>query len=90
MVNKEFGITGIGNSIVDIIVQVEDDFLLENDLRKGMMSLVDLDGIQNLEKKFKIETTVSGGSVANSIVCMSLWIIDLLSVVLLTNLAHQQ
>ena len=71
MVNKEFGITGIGNSIVDIIVQVEDDFLLENDLRKGMMSLVDLDGIQNLEKKFKIETTVSGGSVANSIVCMS-------------------
>ena len=52
MVNKEFGITGIGNSIVDIIVQVEDDFLLENDLRKGMMSLVDLDGIQNLEKKF--------------------------------------
>ena len=71
MVNKEFGITGIGNSIVDIIVQVEDDFLIENDLRKGMMSLVDLDGIQNLEKKFKIETTVSGGSVANSIVCMS-------------------
>ena len=71
MVNKEFGITGIGNSIVDIIVQVEDDFLLENNLRKGMMSLVDLDGIQNLEKKFKIETTVSGGSVANSIVCMS-------------------
>ena len=71
MVNKKFGITGIGNSIVDIIVQVEDDFLLENDLRKGMMSLVDLDGIQNLEKKFKIETTVSGGSVANSIVCMS-------------------
>ena len=56
MVNKEFGITGIGNSIVDIIVQVEDDFLLENDLRKGMMSLVDLDGIQNLEKKFQIET----------------------------------
>ena len=51
MVNKEFGITGIGNSIVDIIVQVEDDFLIENDLRKGMMSLVDLDGIQNLEKK---------------------------------------
>ncbi len=71
MVNKEFGITGIGNSIVDIIVQVEDDFLLEHNLRKGMMSLVDLDGIQNLEKKFKIETTVSGGSVANSIVCMS-------------------
>jgi fructokinase len=71
MVSKEFGITGIGNSIVDIIVQVEDDFLEENDLRKGMMSLVDLDGIQNLEKKFKVETTVSGGSVANSIVCMS-------------------
>ena len=71
MVNKEFGITGIGNSIVDIIVQVEEDFLIENDLRKGMMSLVDLDGIQNLEKKFQIETTVSGGSVANSIVCMS-------------------
>ena len=71
MVNKEFGITGIGNSIVDIIVQVEDDFLEENDLRKGIMSLVNLDEIQNLEKKFKIETTVSGGSVANSIVCMS-------------------
>ena len=71
MVNKEFGITGIGNSIVDIIVQVEDDFLEKNNLRKGMMSLVDLDGIQSLEKKFTIETTVSGGSVANSIVCMS-------------------
>ena len=65
-------ILGIGNAIVDVICKVEDDFLSKNDLNKGSMKLIfDQAEFEKLLDNLKIEKTVSGGSVANSIVGLS-------------------
>ena len=61
-------ILGIGNAIVDVICKVEDNFLSENQLTKSTMKLVDEVEFKKLLSSLKIEKTVSGGSVANSIV----------------------
>ena len=64
-------ILGIGNAIVDVICKVEDKYLSENALVKGSMKLVDEIEFKKLLSTLKIEETVSGGSVANSIVGLS-------------------
>ncbi len=65
-------ILGIGNAIVDVICKVEDNFLAENKLTKSTMKLIfDEIEFKNLLSNLKIEKTVSGGSVANSIVGLS-------------------
>ncbi len=65
-------ILGIGNAIVDVICKVEEGFLDQNDLVKGNMKLIfDQNEFQNLLSSLKIEKTISGGSVANSIVGLS-------------------
>jgi fructokinase len=64
-------ILGIGNAIVDVICKVEDNFLSENNLTKSTMKLVDETEFKKLLSNLKIEETVSGGSVANSIVGLS-------------------
>ena len=65
-------ILGIGNAIVDVICKVEDDFLDKNSLTKSTMKLIfDDKEFKNLLSNLKIEKTVSGGSVANSIVGLS-------------------
>jgi sugar/nucleoside kinase (ribokinase family) len=64
-------ILGIGNAIVDVICKVEDQYLLNNELTKGTMKLVDEIEFKNLLSTLKIEETISGGSVANSIVGIS-------------------
>ena len=61
-------ILGIGNAIVDVICKVEDSFLLKNKLTKSTMKLVDEIEFKTLLSSLKIEQTVAGGSVANSIV----------------------
>ena len=61
-------ILGIGNAIVDVICKVEDKYLSENELTKGTMKLVDEIEFKKLLSTLKIEDTVSGGSVANSVV----------------------
>ena len=61
-------ILGIGNAIVDVICKVEDSFLLKNKLTKSTMKLVDEIEFKMLLSSLKIEQTVAGGSVANSIV----------------------
>ena len=61
-------ILGIGNAIVDVICKVEDSFLSENNLTKSTMKLVDKVEFKKLLSNLKIEETISGGSVANSIV----------------------
>ena len=62
-------ILGIGNAIVDVICKVDDNFIVQNNLTKSTMKLFfDENEFQNLLKNLKIEKTVSGGSVANSIV----------------------
>ncbi len=64
-------ILGIGNAIVDVICKIEDKFLSDNQLTKSTMKLVDEAEFQKLLSSLKIEETVSGGSVANSIVGLS-------------------
>ena len=65
-------ILGIGNAIVDVICKVEDNFIKDNNLTKSTMKLIfDEKEFQNLLTNLNIEKTVSGGSVANSIVGLS-------------------
>ncbi len=61
-------ILGIGNAIVDVICKVEENFITQNKLTKSTMKLVDETEFKRLISNLKIEETVSGGSVANSIV----------------------
>ena len=64
-------ILGIGNAIVDVICKVDDNFIKKNNLTKSTMKLVDKAEFNKLLSTIKIEDTVSGGSVANSIVGLS-------------------
>ena len=65
-------ILGIGNAIVDVICKVDDEFLKRNELTKSTMKLIfEETEFKNLLSNLKIEKTVSGGSVANSIVGLS-------------------
>ena len=64
-------VLGIGNAIVDVICKVDDNFIKQNNLTKSTMKLVDEAEFKKLLSKVKIEETVSGGSVANSIVGLS-------------------
>ena len=61
-------ILGIGNAIVDVICKVDDSFLNKYKLTKSTMKLVDETEFKKLLSNLKIEETVSGGSIANSIV----------------------
>ena len=64
-------VLGIGNAIVDVICKINDQYLLENDLTKSTMKLVDENEFKKLLSTLTIEETVSGGSVANSMVGLS-------------------
>ncbi len=65
-------ILGIGNAIVDVICKVDENFITKNNLTKGTMKLVfDENEFKKLLSSLKIEKTISGGSVANSIVGLS-------------------
>ena len=65
-------ILGIGNAIIDIICKVDDNFIGQNNLTKSTMKLFfDENEFKNLMKNLRIEKTISGGSVANSIVGIS-------------------
>ena len=64
-------VLGIGNAIVDVICKVEESFITKNNLTKGTMKLVDEVEFKKLLLNLKIEETIAGGSVANSIVGLS-------------------
>ena len=65
-------VLGLGNAIVDVICKVEEDFITQNKLTKSTMKLFfEESEFRNLLLNLKIEKTVSGGSVANSIVGIS-------------------
>ena len=61
-------ILGIGNAIVDVICKIDENFLIKNNLTKSTMKLVDEKEFKLLLSNLKIEKTIAGGSVANSIV----------------------
>ena len=65
-------ILGIGNAIIDVICKVDESFLTKNNLTKGTMKLIfDDKEFKDISANLKIEKTISGGSVANSIVGLS-------------------
>ena len=64
-------VLGIGNAIVDVVCKVDESFLSENNLTKSTMKLVDETEFNKLLSNLKIEETIAGGSVANSIVGLS-------------------
>ena len=65
-------ILGIGNAIVDVICKVDESFIEQNNLTKGTMKLIfDETEFKNLLENLKIEKTISGGSVANTVVGLS-------------------
>src|SRR5210317_2573878 len=64
-------ILGIGNAIVDVLCKVTDEFLQKNGLTKSTMKLIDEQEFKKLLSSLKIEKTISGGPVANSIVGLS-------------------
>ena len=61
-------VLGIGNAIVDVICKVDENFLIKNHLTKSTMKLIDEAEFKKLVANLKIEKTIAGGSVANSIV----------------------
>ena len=70
--NLNMKVLGIGNAIVDVICKVEENFIKEKNLTKGTMKLFfDEIEFKSLLGSLKIEKTISGGSVANSIVGLS-------------------
>ncbi len=71
MSQPRFDVLGIGNAIVDVIVQTDDAFLAENNLLKGAMSLVDADTSAALYEKSGPALEVSGGSAGNTISCLA-------------------
>tara|TARA_B100000989_G_scaffold23928_1_gene15544 strand:+ start:200 stop:1126 length:927 start_codon:yes stop_codon:yes gene_type:complete len=64
-------VLGIGNAIVDVLCKVDEEFLTKNSLIKSTMKLIDETEFKNLLSGLSIEDTISGGSVANSIVGLS-------------------
>ena len=65
-------ILGIGNAIVDVICKVDENFVNQNNLTKGTMKLIfDNEEFQSMLSNLNIEKTISGGSVANSVVGLS-------------------
>ena len=61
-------VLGIGNAIVDVICKVDNNFLIKNGLTKSTMKLINEEEFKKLSSNLKIEKTIAGGSVANSIV----------------------
>ena len=64
-------VVGIGNAIIDLICKVSDDFLSQNKLEKSTMKLISDIELENILRNLKIEQSIAGGSVANSIVGLS-------------------
>ena len=69
--NKKVDLIGLGNAIVDIIVNIEDEFLEINNLDKGSMNLINSDESQRLLENCKVIKKISGGSSANTVVCLA-------------------
>ncbi|MDD5622880.1 MAG: adenosine kinase, partial [Actinomycetota bacterium] len=68
---KKYKVVGLGHAVVDVLANVEDDFLPKYDLKKGMMKIVDESEIKGLRSCVDIIKEVSGGSAANTIAALS-------------------
>ncbi len=68
---KSFQVVGIGNAIIDILAYVNDDFLVKNKIKKGVMNLINSQRSKELLRKISVTNKVAGGSAANTIVGLS-------------------
>jgi sugar/nucleoside kinase (ribokinase family) len=71
--NKEYDVYGLGNAVVDYEIEVSDQFFAENDVEKGLMTLVEEDRQKTLLSVVKnnIKKRQSGGSAANSVISLA-------------------
>ena len=65
---KQFDLLGIGNSVVDVLYEVDEEFIKKNNLQKNVMTLIDEEKAEKFYSKLKQGVEVAGGSVANSTV----------------------
>ena len=68
---KDIDLIGLGNAIVDIIVNVDDNFLEINNFKKGSMNLINSTESESLLSDCKVIKKISGGSSANTVVCLA-------------------
>jgi len=68
---KKIDLVGIGNAIVDIVTNIDDEFLKRNLLQKGSMNLINLEDSDRILKECKIIKQISGGSAANTVVSLA-------------------
>ena len=68
---KDIDLIGLGNAIVDIIANVDDQFLEVNQLKKGSMNLINSNESEVLLGNCKVIKKISGGSSANTVVCLA-------------------
>ena len=66
--SRPVDVLGLGNSLIDIIALADDAFLLEQDMAKGAMTLIDEDRAEALYAARRAPKIISGGSAANTIV----------------------
>ena len=71
MSKENLDIVGIGNAIVDVLSKIDDDFLHTNEIHKGTMTLIEAEHADTLYSKMCSETTMSGGSAANTVVAFA-------------------
>ena len=71
LLKKDIDLIGLGNAIVDIIVNVEDQFLELNNLKKGSMNLINSNQSEVLLENCKVIKKISGGSSANTVVSLA-------------------
>ena len=67
LMNKNYDVVGIGNAIVDVLVQADDDLLDNFELTKGTMALVDAAQAERLYASVGPGLETSGGSAANTL-----------------------
>ena len=67
MSKAEFDVVALGNAIVDVIVRTKDEFLVDNEIEKGVMTLIGADQAEKLYDRVVAEREMSGGSAANTI-----------------------
>ncbi len=68
---KKIDVVGVGNAIVDIVTNIDDEFLKKNRLQKGSMNLINLENSCKILKDCEIIKQISGGSAANTIVSLA-------------------
>ena len=70
---KKYNVFGIGNALVDCVYIVDDKFLDDNNIEKGLMTLVDEKKQKSIIEKIKNFDSIiqSGGSVTNSVYTLS-------------------